>query len=167
MAKKRVQLSNRPGSASGHNPGAAHKSYGKPAVPSKARRITLGGLPHRLTVVCVWWGNKFGIEYVERLKNMVARNMPGAVRYDFICITPFSDEIDGVFRIHQRQRLRGGGRRLDCSIQTSSDPVSGYSTLIWTSSFVGRWKKSFELRIRSVCLTTSAPIADIALTIHP
>lgn len=38
-----------------------------------------------LTVACVWTGNKYGWEYVERLRNMVARYLPPPFR--FVCIT--------------------------------------------------------------------------------
>jgi len=47
---------------------------------------TLGESPEHVNVVCVYWGNKYPIEYVTRLRNMVARNMQHT-NYDFYCIT--------------------------------------------------------------------------------
>lgn len=38
-----------------------------------------------ITVACVWTGNKYGVEYVERLRNMVARHLP--LEHRFVCIT--------------------------------------------------------------------------------
>jgi hypothetical protein len=60
-----------------------------------------------LTVLCVRYGNKYGINYVERLRNMVSRNL--TIPYEFACITDDQHPIDGVktlFRpAHQYSKL--------------------------------------------------------------
>jgi hypothetical protein len=41
---------------------------------------------NRLAVVCVYWGNKYGPEYVRRLANAVRDNLKGFA-HDFYCLT--------------------------------------------------------------------------------
>jgi len=43
-------------------------------------------------VVCLKWGNKYGPEYVNKLYNMVARNL--SLDYEFICFTENAKGID-------------------------------------------------------------------------
>ena len=62
-----------------------------------------------ITVLCVRFGNKYGREYVERLRNMVARHL--TVPYEFVCLTDDQHPIDGVRSIVQ--------------------PLAGYSKLWW------------------------------------
>ena len=52
-----------------------------------------------LTVLCVRFGNKYGPEYVERLRNMVSRNL--TVPYEFACLTDDPRSIKGVKIIHE------------------------------------------------------------------
>ena len=52
-----------------------------------------------LTVLCVRFGNKYGREYVERLRNMVARHM--TIPYEFACLTDDHHSIEGVRTIYQ------------------------------------------------------------------
>lgn len=47
-----------------------------------------------ITVLCCKFGNKYGREYVERLRNMVARHM--YQDYEFVCLTDDKHPIDGV-----------------------------------------------------------------------
>lgn len=56
-----------------------------PPLPDPPHRVTPGRRPERLTVACVWWGDQYGVEYVEKLRNMVARNL--TIPHDFVCIT--------------------------------------------------------------------------------
>lgn len=52
-----------------------------------------------ITVACVWTGNKYGVEYVERLRNMVARHLP--LDHRFVCITDRPNEVPhGVLPIY-------------------------------------------------------------------
>jgi len=51
----------------------------------------------KLTVLCVRFGNKYGPEYVERLRNMVARHL--TIPYEFVCLTDDQHPIEGVRNI--------------------------------------------------------------------
>lgn len=53
-----------------------------------------------VTVLCVRFGNKYGREYVERLRNMISRHM--TVPYDFVCLTDDQHPIEGVRTIYQK-----------------------------------------------------------------
>lgn len=52
-----------------------------------------------ITVLCVRFGNRYGREYVERLRNMVARHT--TIDYDFACLTDDQHPIEGVRTIYQ------------------------------------------------------------------
>jgi hypothetical protein len=54
---------------------------------------------NKVTVLCVRYGNKYGRDYVERLRNMVARNM--TIPYEFVCLTDDTNSIEGVRSIVQ------------------------------------------------------------------
>jgi len=47
-----------------------------------------------ITVLCVRFGNKYGPEYVEKLRNMVARHL--TIPYEFCCLTDDQHPIEGV-----------------------------------------------------------------------
>jgi len=53
-----------------------------------------------VTVLCVKFGNKYGIPYVERLRNMVSRHI--TIPYEFVCLTDEPKPIEGVRSIVQR-----------------------------------------------------------------
>jgi hypothetical protein len=52
-----------------------------------------------VTVMCVRFGTRYGREYVERLRNMVARHM--TIPYQFVCLTDDPQPIEGVHNIVQ------------------------------------------------------------------
>lgn len=52
-----------------------------------------------ITVLCVRFGNRYGREYVERLRNMVSRNC--TIPYEFTCLTDDNHPIEGVKNIYQ------------------------------------------------------------------
>ena len=52
-----------------------------------------------ISVLCVRFGNRYGREYVERLRNMVSRHLHQP--YEFICLTDDPAPIDGVRSIVQ------------------------------------------------------------------
>ena len=59
-------------------------------------------------VVCVWWGDKFSVDYVYNLKAMVERNVTGPVR--FVC---YSDRnIPGVETVRLRPGFEGWWNKL-------------------------------------------------------
>jgi len=47
-----------------------------------------------ITIACVRTGNKYGPEYVERLRNMVRRHYP--FEHEIICLTDQPEEFEGV-----------------------------------------------------------------------
>ena len=56
-----------------------------------------------ITITCVFWGNKFSLDYVHNLKAMIARNT--TVEHEFVC---FSDrEIDGIKTIILPKGMNG------------------------------------------------------------
>lgn len=56
-------------------------------------------LTDKTTILCVRFGNLYNRQYVERLRNMVSRNI--TVPYKFCCLTDDKHPIDGVEIIHQ------------------------------------------------------------------
>ena len=52
-----------------------------------------------VTVLCVRFGKKYGVEYVEKLRNMVSRHL--SIPYEFVCLTDDPTPIDGVKLIVQ------------------------------------------------------------------
>jgi hypothetical protein len=54
----------------------------------------------QITILCVRFGNRYGREYVERLRNMVARHM--TIPYEFACLTDDQHPIPGVRSIYQQ-----------------------------------------------------------------
>lgn len=62
-----------------------------------------------VTILCVRFGKKYGREYVERLRNMISRNLSSS--YEFACLTDDKHPIDKVKTIYQ--------------------PSSNYSKLWW------------------------------------
>jgi len=50
-----------------------------------------------INILCVRFGNKYSIEYVKRLRNMVSRNI--SIPYKFFCLTDDPTPIDNVINI--------------------------------------------------------------------
>lgn len=76
-----------------------------PPLPDPPKRVTLGNQPHVLTVACVWWGTAYGIEYVEKLRDGVARHL--SIPHDFVCITPHKNVPEGVIRMEPPTMAEG------------------------------------------------------------
>ena len=66
-----------------------------PLLPYQYAKI--GPAPEKLIVACVWWGNKYGIKYVENLRNAVKRHL--TIPYEMVCITDHKEVPEGVRRI--------------------------------------------------------------------
>lgn len=49
-----------------------------------------------ITVACVWVGDAFGVEYVERLHDMVRRNLPHGFGGRFVCLTDRPLDLKGM-----------------------------------------------------------------------
>lgn len=57
--------------------------------------LSRGGIVEPVNIICLKWGTKFGVEYVNNLFNMVKRNI--TLPFRFLCFTEISDGIvDGV-----------------------------------------------------------------------
>lgn len=67
-----------------------------PPLPAPPR-VTVGPRPKNLVVACVWWGDLYGTEYVEKLRDGVNRNL--TIPHDFVCITPHKNVPEGVIRM--------------------------------------------------------------------
>lgn len=52
-----------------------------------------------VTVLCVKFGDRYGRDYVEKLRNMVSRHC--TIPYEFACLTDDPKEISGVRKIYQ------------------------------------------------------------------
>jgi hypothetical protein len=67
----------------------------------KETSIVLESMPADIsvTILCVRFGNRYGRDYVERLRNMVARNL--TIPYEFVCLTDDQHPIEGVRSIVQ------------------------------------------------------------------
>ena len=79
-----------------------------PKPPRTTQRQTnigefeLNPLRH-ITVACVWWGTQYGVDYVERLRDSVSRNL--SIPHTFVCITDH-EVPEGVIRM--RPQLKDG-----------------------------------------------------------
>lgn len=60
-----------------------------------------------VTILCVRFGTRYGVEYVQRLRNMVARQL--TVPYEFVCLTDDPVPIEGVRSIVQPNAKYGRG----------------------------------------------------------
>jgi hypothetical protein len=66
-------------------------------IPSIEPEPIITDINERITVLCVRFGTKYGPEYVEKLRNMVARHL--TVPYEFCCLTDDQTPIEGVTSI--------------------------------------------------------------------
>ena len=74
---------------------------------AKEEQVRLSNLPpphvidetNKPSILCVRFGNRYGREYVERLRNMVSRNL--TLPYEFVCLTDDQRPIEGVRSIYQ------------------------------------------------------------------
>jgi hypothetical protein len=57
----------------------------------------IGEEPNKMIVACVWWGTKYGRNYVENLRNSLKRNL--SIPYEMVCITDRDDLPDGIRKI--------------------------------------------------------------------
>ena len=77
----------------------------------------------KITVLCVRFGNKYSREYVERLRNMVARHL--TVPYEFACLTDDQHDIAGVRKIYQPNANYSKGWWHKVHMFDSSLPLKG------------------------------------------
>lgn len=70
------------------------------AAFQKEHSVTGEGANSVITILCVRFGNKYGIHYVQRLRNMISRHI--TVPYELVCFTDDPTPIEGVRLIVQR-----------------------------------------------------------------
>jgi hypothetical protein len=63
-------------------------------MPTEESKSTVQDPNTQITILCVRFGNKYGREYVERLRNMVSRHM--TIPYEFASVTHYQPPIEGV-----------------------------------------------------------------------
>lgn len=102
-----------------------YKANGYPmpiSVPTENQPLT-NLQQNSITVICVRFGDRYGREYVERLRNMVARNL--TIPYEFVCLTDDMHPIEGVRTIYQpnAQYVRGWWHKVH--MFDPSLPISG------------------------------------------
>ena len=73
--------------------------YPMPFEISNETQVTVPDANTKITILCVRFGNKYGREYVELLRNMVKRHM--TIPYEFACLTDDQHTIEGVRTIYQ------------------------------------------------------------------
>lgn len=77
-----------------------YKQFGiVPSAVVENKEIIEPVTDEKVTVLCVRFGTKYGRDYVEKLRNMVSRNI--TVPYEFVCLTDDRHPIDGVRSIVQ------------------------------------------------------------------
>lgn len=76
-----------------------YKQYGTIPPDLQSAPAPFFNNSEKISILCVRFGNKYGREYVERLRNMVARHI--TVPYEFVCLTDDQHPIDGVRSIYQ------------------------------------------------------------------
>jgi hypothetical protein len=74
-------------------------------------------------VVCLKWGNKYSPEYVNKLKNMVERNL--SLPYEFVCFTEDSKGIDKSIRCEPLPLLPVNGWWYKLWFLSKDFPLSG------------------------------------------
>lgn len=91
---------------------------------AKAKLEKIGNQPlGPVTVFCVRFGNKYSREYVETLRNMVARHM--TVPYEFTCLTDDQYPIPNVRSIYQKNALYPKGWWHKVHMFDSALPIKG------------------------------------------
>lgn len=78
------------------------------------------GIP---TILCVRFGNKYGISYVEKLRNMVKRHT--TIPYKLVCLTDDPQPIEGVQLIVQKNAGYAKGWWHKVHMFDSKLPLSG------------------------------------------
>lgn len=76
-----------------------------------------------ITVLCVRFGQKYGREYVEKLRNMVSRHL--TIPYEFVCLTDDQHSIEGVKSIYQANANYQKGWWHKVHMFDSKLPISG------------------------------------------
>ena len=65
----------------------------------KQGRLVNSVSPSELTILCVRFGNRYGREYVERLRNMIRRHL--TINHEIVCLTDDQHPIENVRTLYQ------------------------------------------------------------------
>ena len=84
----------------------ARERAGLSVVTTPTPKVETASKPKNY-IVCLKWGNKYSADYVNNLRNMVARHT--TVDYEFVCFTDDSSGIDKDIRVEPLPRLPATG----------------------------------------------------------
>jgi hypothetical protein len=84
----------------------ARERPGPPTVLTPNPKIETTSNPKNY-VVCLKWGTKYSAEYVNKLYNMVKRNL--TINYEFVCFTEDKKGIDPTIRVEPLPSLSVSG----------------------------------------------------------
>ena len=94
-----------------------YKKYGVPLKINESTDIAKSNIAvkENYIVLCVRFGYRYGRDYVERLRNMVSRNL--TLPYEFVCLTDDKIPIEGVGRYIKIIPVitNNGGTKFTCS----------------------------------------------------
>jgi len=82
-----------------------------PVLPTPVKYSPITTPPEYLTVVCVWWGDLYGIDYVQKLYNSVKRNL--SIPHQFYCITEHDHVPEGVRKIQTPSTSQGWWQKVN------------------------------------------------------
>ena len=82
-----------------------------PTLPTPPKYVLNNERPECLSVVCVWWGDLYGIDYVQKLYNSVKRNL--SIPHKFYCITEHDHVPEGVEKIQTPNTSKGWWQKVN------------------------------------------------------
>lgn len=82
-----------------------------PPLPNPPNYDPTGVPPECMSVVCVWWGDLYGIDYVQKLYNSVKRNL--SIPHQFYCITEHDHVPEGVQKIQTPNTSKGWWQKVN------------------------------------------------------
>lgn len=82
-----------------------------PVLPTPPKYVDVYERPECLSVVCVWWGDLYGIDYVQKLYNSVKRNL--SIPHQFYCITEHDHVPEGVQKIQTPNTSKGWWQKVN------------------------------------------------------
>jgi hypothetical protein len=74
------------------------------------KRVTPGGRPSSVIVACVWWGDKYGKEYVIKLRDAVHRHLN--IPHKIYCLTDNEVNLQGVERYQTKHDWPGWWQKI-------------------------------------------------------
>lgn len=71
--------------------------------PLKLLPTTFGSAPDFVNIACVWYGDLYGVEYVENLRNMIERNL--TIPHQIYCLTDRKEVPEGIKKVRVDNRF--------------------------------------------------------------